>query len=129
MIDQISHDDVPFPQRLDLIRSPVPLSRQTDLSRVGDAPSLRVPGQQAQAEGLVVGVAAAVVADGREDGADAVHDAPGQVQSKAVEGDDLEDIGRALLTSLYPSNNFYECRNTYPVTKPTMLKNLLVFVS
>ena len=109
MIDQISHD-VPFPQRLDLIRSPVPLSRQADLSRVGDAPSLRVPGQQAQAEGLVVGVAAAVVADGREDGADAINDAPGQVQSKAVEGDDLEDIGRALLTSLFPSNDYHECR-------------------
>ena len=88
---------VPFPQRVDLIRRPVPFSWQADLSRVGDAPALRIPGQQAQAEGLVVGVAAAVVTDGREEGADAVDDAPGQVQPQAVEGDHLEDVGSALL--------------------------------
>ena len=79
-------DARPFANVVYLIRCPVPFPWHVPSVRT---PALRVSREKTQPERLVVRVPAPPVADGNQQGTDPVDHAPGQVQSKAVEGDDL----------------------------------------
>ncbi len=94
-------------KRLYLLWTSVSLPRSAGTVRSGPAAgrspgvALRVTWQEADSQGLPVGISAAAVSHGGEEGAEAVHDAAGQVQAQAAQCHHLEHEAFLLIVSLH----------------------------